>query len=346
LNSAKGAELNHYIEEINKVAGRRLLTKQGNIDEQQKQIATHFGIDLGVTVPTESVTGPVNIDEKVGQEQWVWIRKLAQEWADTEATGQTFKLWPNSSTLLMPDDKAKLATLLPDTSLGYFNSMDCDGDHLQALIGSAEDGDLGSLKELDCMFQTVQLSVPPSVTGSSSSSPISTTASLPSSPIKSNTPSIKSNSSLSHLSVLDACSQDIEVLSHTEGLLKQVQSGLVHQLCEKYGPSADRAISSIWKKIGQQISRRECLMCNFQDEFGGDKDIFLAFFSYEGKVWKKTEMKTQFMWLLVEDIPLCNKCLNAEMLLEKYRDEGGIFSDDLWQGKWGNKNKWEIWYEL
>ncbi|KAF8580375.1 hypothetical protein K439DRAFT_1619839 [Ramaria rubella] len=127
LNSAKGVKLNHYIEEINKVAGKRLLTKQGNIDEQRKQIATHFGIDLGVTVPTESVTGPVNIDEK--------------EWADTEATGQTFKLWPNSNTLLMPDDKAKLATLLPDTSLAHFNSMDCDRDHLQALIGSAEDGD-------------------------------------------------------------------------------------------------------------------------------------------------------------------------------------------------------------
>ncbi|KAF8576690.1 hypothetical protein K439DRAFT_1622678 [Ramaria rubella] len=92
LNSVKGAKLNHYIEEMNKVAGKRLLTKQGNIDEWWKQIATHFRIDLGATVPTESVTGPVNIDEKVGQEQWVWIRKLAQEWADTEATGQTFKL--------------------------------------------------------------------------------------------------------------------------------------------------------------------------------------------------------------------------------------------------------------
>ncbi|KAF8585721.1 hypothetical protein K439DRAFT_1615724 [Ramaria rubella] len=304
LNSAKGVELNHYIEEINKVAGKRLLTKQGNIDEWWKQIATHFGIDLGVTVPTESVTGPVNIDEKVGQEQWVWIRKLAQEWADTEATGQTFKLWPNSNTLLMPDDKAKLATLLPDISLAHFNSMDCDCDHLQALIGSAEDGDLASLKELDSASHTSQFLIP---------------------------------------------AAKILVLSRMEGLLEvleQVQSGLVHWLHEKYGPSADRATSSIWKKIGQQISRRERLMHDFQDEFGGDKDIFLAFFSYEGKVRKKTEMKTWSMRLLVEDIPLCNKCLNAEMLLEKYRDEEGIFSDDLWQGKWGNKNKWEIWYEL
>ncbi|KAF8584183.1 hypothetical protein K439DRAFT_1616896 [Ramaria rubella] len=295
LNSTKGSELNHYIEEINKVAGKRLLTKQGNIDKWQKQITTHFRIDLGATVPTESVTGPVNIDEKVGQEQWVWIRKLAQEWADTEATGQTFKLWPNSNTLLMPDDKAKFATLLPDTSLAHFNSMDCDCDHLQALIGSAEYGDLASLKELDCMFQTVQLSVPPSITGSSASSPISTTASLPSSPMKPDSPSIKSNSSLSHLSVFDACSQDIQVLSRTEGLLEvleQVQSGLVHHLHEKYGPSADRATSSIWKKIGQQISRRERLMHDFQDEYGGDKDNFLAFFSYEGKVQKKTETKT------------------------------------------------------
>ncbi|KAF8575362.1 hypothetical protein K439DRAFT_1623655 [Ramaria rubella] len=87
MNSTKGAELNNYIEEIGKVAGKRLLTKQENIDEWWKQIATHFRVDLGVTVPTELVTGPVNIDEKVGQEQWVWIRKLAQEWADTEATG-------------------------------------------------------------------------------------------------------------------------------------------------------------------------------------------------------------------------------------------------------------------
>jgi hypothetical protein len=97
LNKSKDAEINHYIEQINRAVGKKVLTKQGNNDERRKRLAAHFGIDLGLTAPLIPEVGPANINEKVGKEQWVWARTLAQEWADTEAAVLSFKLWPSST---------------------------------------------------------------------------------------------------------------------------------------------------------------------------------------------------------------------------------------------------------
>jgi hypothetical protein len=97
LNKLKGSEINHHIEEINRALGKKVLTKQGNNDERRKRVAAHFGIDLALTAPVLPGIGPALIDEKVGKEQWVWARKLAQEWADTEAAGLSFKLWPSNA---------------------------------------------------------------------------------------------------------------------------------------------------------------------------------------------------------------------------------------------------------
>jgi hypothetical protein len=150
--------------------------------------------------------------------------------------------------------------------------------------------------------------------------------------------------------VLDVCDCDIEVLQQTEGLLEaleQLQSELVQQLRQKYGPSSMRNTNIIWSKIGQRISRWERLMRDFENEFGGDKDKFLAFFTYEGRMRKKTQVKTWSRRLLVtEDIPLRDKCVNMEAQAEEYKDEDGLFSDEIWKRKWGVMNKWEIWYEL
>ena len=100
LNKAKGSEINHYIDEINKNAGKKLLTKQGNNEERRKRVAGHFMIDLAATMPLETITGPLTVDEKVGEDQWRWIRTLGQEWADTEKDGKSFKLWPDNSSEL------------------------------------------------------------------------------------------------------------------------------------------------------------------------------------------------------------------------------------------------------
>ncbi len=52
------------------------------------------------------------------------------------------------------------------------------------------------------------------------------------------------------------------------------------------------------------------------------------------------------MQLLVENIPKRNKCLKLEAQSVRYRDKEGNFSKELWEVKWGSKNKWEIWFEL
>jgi hypothetical protein len=88
-------------------------------------------------------------------------------------------------------------------------------------------------------------------------------------------------------------------------------------------------------------------MCDFKNVFNSNREKFLAFFICEGKVWKKTEVKTWSMQLLVtEDISLRDKCVNMEAQSEEYRSADGLYSDELWQRKWGSMNKWEVWYEL
>ena len=140
-------------------------------------------------------------------------------------------------------------------------------------------------------------------------------------------------------------------MEHTEGLhevLEQVKSGLVHQLRVKYGPSLSppKKADPLWTTIGQQISRWECLYQDFEAEFEGDMERYLTFFTYQGGVRQKVELKTRSMRLLVEDIPKQNKCLEFETQSAVYMDKEGNFSKEHRQEKWGSKNKWEIWFEL
>jgi hypothetical protein len=117
----------------------------------------------------------------------------------------------------MPEDKVKLVKLMPDRSPALFNGTDCDRNHIRALIGAAKEGDSVSLKELDCMFRSVHLIVPPPTPTSSATTPSSSIASLPSSPtspqssfpVTSRLLQLQPNSP-SYSLVLDACDQDIE----------------------------------------------------------------------------------------------------------------------------------------
>jgi len=71
-----------------------VLTKAGTIDVRCKRLADHLRIDLSQTASPGPTTGPLTVNETIGKAQWAWACQLAQEWADTEAAQQPFKLWP------------------------------------------------------------------------------------------------------------------------------------------------------------------------------------------------------------------------------------------------------------
>jgi hypothetical protein len=112
INQAKGAELDHWISQLNAVAElaggsrqpstqagdkRKALTKQGTMEEQRCKIARFLGIDLAQTSSDIPIPCPLTVDRTIGRQQWAWARTLAQEWAEAEAAGVSFKLWPQSS---------------------------------------------------------------------------------------------------------------------------------------------------------------------------------------------------------------------------------------------------------
>jgi hypothetical protein len=113
INRAKGAELDHWISQLNtaaELAGgsgqpsaqaghkRKALTKQGTVEERRRKIARFLGIDLAQTSSDVPITGPLTVDRTIGRQQWAWARTLAQEWAEAEAAGVSFKLWPPQSS--------------------------------------------------------------------------------------------------------------------------------------------------------------------------------------------------------------------------------------------------------
>jgi len=227
--------------------------------------------------------------------------------------------------VLLSDDRQRLQRLLPGHVIP---TTSLHQDQLQAFTQAVEEGDLDSLKQLEQSFRTANL------TTSSASSSFPPSTQPP-----------------SQLMTLKACDQDIEIMERTEGLrevLEQVQSGLVRRLQVKYGPSLSppKKADPLWSTLGQQISKQEHLHRDFEVEFGGDMERYLTFFTYQGGVTQKVELKTRLMQLLVEDIPKHNRCLDLEAWLVKYIDNEGNFSKELWEVKWGSQNKWEIWFEL
>ena len=129
----------------------------------------------------------------------------------------------------------------------------------------------------------------------------------------------------------------------------QVQDGTVQRLREKYGPKSSSGGKShnIWATLGQQISRREHLFRDFKEEFKGDLERFVAYFTYLGKVKRKEDVKkTRSFRLLVEDISKCDNALKEEQGKDYYKGNDGHFLEEKWKAVWGDKNRWDIWYEI
>ncbi|KIJ53048.1 hypothetical protein M422DRAFT_243020 [Sphaerobolus stellatus SS14] len=319
INGAKLKVLKHMIDTINEEKihleqGKvKRLSKQGNIGELHERVAGYYGIDLAAP------SAPIP------------ILAAANGWMDAEAEQKEFKLWPTEMEYALPQDVIlQLQTLLPNHHIPTSSPVPSGQDQLRSLIRAAKDGDSTALRELKSLFATDNASldlVPLNVVLLSASF----IAATPPSPLTSFREPSQLLQPPSQLAAFTACQEDIEVFKKTDGIwevIEQVRDGTVAHLRAKYGPTQDRK-------------------ANLEEEFGGDLEQFVSFFTFTGAVkHQKDVSKTHAFHLLVEDLPKHNSTLEVERKKDCYKDEGECSSELLWSAKWDSKNKWEIWYEI
>ena len=160
--------------------------------------------------------------------------------------------------------------------------------------------------------------------------------------------------------LLEACSYDIKALQQASGLdevIAQVERGDVAEMRTRYGPQGQRKGGKPeWGSIKVTVNKRERIYDQLRTEFKGDKDQFFEFFTVscnaesgassrvKGKRKRgEAEHQLRASNKVAEAIPRRDRDLEKEMASPAYQGEDGDFSQDLWNGRWGGRNRWEIW---
>ncbi|KAK6995599.1 hypothetical protein R3P38DRAFT_3566952, partial [Favolaschia claudopus] len=379
LTNASGAQLNYWIDAVNKDLPKKVLVKTGTVDVRRQRLADYFNIDLSSLPPTPAI-GPVPRDAEINNRQWEHLRSLGAEWAEKDKSGSEFRLVPETPSLstrtsqcmyfslaLLPSIKSAIDQTLagvtrtssPSSSQQIDPSM--DDETVQALMKSAADGDVHSLVTL------FKLQAALTVRGHSNISPgnapfsaIPTSSSINTSqttatgsPSSESVPASSAVPTSSDSAILASGSLTIEALTKAEGLrdvIQQLENGDVARIRQLYGPQPGRKANPLWETIKLTVTRRERLGNELRNEFNGDKEKFFTFFTVphdqqDTRKKRKTLQsgeKLRPLRLVVEAIVHRDKALQVESELPEYQDNG-VFANELWERKWDGKNKWEIW---
>ncbi|KAK6992375.1 hypothetical protein R3P38DRAFT_2658867 [Favolaschia claudopus] len=329
LISAKGAQLRFWIIQANEASEKKVLKLSGTVDQQRTKLAEYYGFDLSVIPRPDTATVPT-LDESIRDRQWADFVKLGVEWKQTVAAGGVFKLLTTSGEQLVFCDSSLLT---PKAA-----------EDVSVLLASE--------------------------------APTPTTTEIPSITVRANNLSIDSAAVIStntsrdmlhnsnpappEAALLDDLSQEIEGLARCDGLqdiIQQVESGKVASIRARYGPSDGRrgTADPSWPKYKNIVSKRERLYRILSEDFAGDKQRFLTFFTVPQIPKKRKRAKDESdspedhfrsFRKIVEAAPWCESDLQIERRNEKYVDSNGNFSDALWTEKWGTMNGWEIWREV
>ncbi|KAK7006983.1 hypothetical protein R3P38DRAFT_3213784 [Favolaschia claudopus] len=81
LTSASGAQLNYWIDAVNKDLPKKVLVKTGTVDIRRQRLADYFSIDLSSLPPAPSI-GPISRDTEINKRQWDHLRSFEPKiWA-------------------------------------------------------------------------------------------------------------------------------------------------------------------------------------------------------------------------------------------------------------------------
>ncbi|KAJ7141970.1 hypothetical protein C8R46DRAFT_1233343 [Mycena filopes] len=358
LISAKGTELKFWIVKANETAEKKVMNLSGTVDTLRKNIAAYYGFDLTVNPRAEVVAAPT-LDESIRDRQWADLEALGAEWRQTVNAGGTFKLLdskplPASNTMILSMSQIEGATV-----------KRADG----GIPRSAEHADKSEIPETQSHTSSApplphaipQLPVPTSAIDNTNNQIASTSSNPPlvDTPIAAATSAAARDSEAALLDDLSTTIAGLERCAGLRDVIRQIESGAVQAIRDRYGPSEvgrRGTAHESWPRYSNLVSKRERLDRVLKQDFGGNKEVFFAFFTVPPPASKKrkrpvdepitSEEHFRSFRKIVEAIPWRDDDITSERRKAEYLGSDGKFDDGRWIERWGTKNSWEVWREI
>ncbi|KAJ7227568.1 hypothetical protein C8J57DRAFT_1535016 [Mycena rebaudengoi] len=376
LIAAKGAQLKFWTIQANETAGEKVMNISGTVDLLRTNLASYYGLDLTLIPHANVVTAPT-INQDIRNRQWDDLAALGVEWKETVQAGRVFKLILNannpasnnnsSQSILAAshqNEDSRVESVLPTVPTKMSSNLLSHSQQSPnaAHIDSASRQTFASQNSRLLASATSTASTATSTSGSISRPPAissSPTPPISSAPLTTPTPTVHNQAA-----ILEDLSSLILGLERCDGLreiVQQIESGAVKKIRDRYGPAAPGrrgTADPMWSKYSNLVSKRERLGRILEIDFVGDKDRFFAFFSVlppnrrkKQKVAEEPSNSTatehfRAFRRIVEAHPWCEADLAAERRKAEYLQQGGEFSQEIWDGKWGQQNIWEVWRVL
>ncbi|KAG1775336.1 hypothetical protein EV702DRAFT_973264 [Suillus placidus] len=354
LKEAKGAEIVFWISQANATAGKRVMTKNGHVDDQRKRLADYYSLDLSADAVIIPSVAPKTHEDHIKQHQFGWLQELGDEWSSMAAYGKEFIFELQGVTSVTSPSADLMAALPPEPLATQPNLVSLPPSHqLQVLLPTILS--MAQSAHPIAIFAHPVMSLPLILQLDSSASPpmVMPPASL-SKPPSAESPQVALPCTASDMAVLNSCQLDIESIQHAQDLceaIQQVENGTISRIHECYGPQDGRATDEMWGHLKGKITKHERLYGLLTSAFEGDKDRFFEYFTVpaasKGKKQSHGKHKLVALQLIVEAIPRCQKDLQDKRQNNRYIDPvSGQFSEELWKAVWGGRNDWYVWRAL
>jgi len=96
---AKCVELAFWIGQANAAAGKRVMTKNGCVEDLWKRLAEYYGLDLLAAADAAASASAAlkTHEEDIKECQFSWLHELGEEWSSAAADRNEFLLCEGSS---------------------------------------------------------------------------------------------------------------------------------------------------------------------------------------------------------------------------------------------------------
>lgn len=92
ISGAKYAVLKFWINEANRFASAKVLTKSGKVDELRAKLANYYSIDMQASEQVEPIILPLTVNQSIQENQWDHLLALGDEWSEALEAGRPFRL--------------------------------------------------------------------------------------------------------------------------------------------------------------------------------------------------------------------------------------------------------------